>query len=309
MLTEQMRAEAARLKRQNNAIVLAHYYVQPEAQDLADFVGDSYGLSRQAATMDCDAIVFAGVEFMAESAKLLSPHKHVYMPEPTADCPMAHMMSPDAVERMRQRYDDLAVACYVNSTTQMKALSDVCVTSSNAVRIVSRLPQKNVFFIPDVHLGHYVAQQVPQKNVILNDGFCPTHEAIELREVEELMGQYPEAVVCAHPECAQWILDVAGYVGSTSGIIKRCVQGDEKDYIVCTVHGVLHQIEHQLAQTGQTHKRIHFPRTTPICPNMARVTGQKVLDCLRDRTGEVQVDPHWADGARRALERMLELAK
>lgn len=309
MLTEEMLDEATRLKRENDVVVLAHYYVQPDAQDLADFVGDSYGLSRKAAGMDCAQIVFAGVEFMAESAKLLSPNKRVFMPEPSADCPMAHMMRPEDVATMRERYDDLAVVCYVNSTTQMKALSDVCVTSSNAVRIVGRLPQKNVFFIPDTHLGHFVAQQVPQKNVILNDGFCPTHEAIEAREVEELMREHPDAVVCAHPECGPWILDLAGYVGSTTGIIKRCVEGAEQGYIICTVHGVLHQIQKEFERTGQTQKRCYFPRTTPVCPNMARVTGEKVLSCLRDHTGEVQVDERWAPGARRALERMLELAK
>lgn len=311
MLTEAQRQEAQRLKREKNAVVLAHYYVQDDAQDLADYVGDSYALAKTAAGIDCDEIVFAGVEFMAESAKLLSPNKRVFMPEPTADCPMAHMMNPESVAKMRAKYgDDLAVVCYVNSTTQMKALSDVCVTSSNAVRIVERLPEHNIFFIPDTHLGDWISRKVTGKNIVLNDGFCPTHEAIELREVEALKSKYPDAVVCAHPECARWIVDQADYVGSTSGIIKRVVEGSESDYIICTVYGVLHHIEGELERTGQTGtKSCHFPATTPICPNMHRVTGEKVLSCLANDTGEVQVDERWADGARAALRRMLELAR
>lgn len=311
MLTDELREEFADLKRKHDAVVLAHYYVQPDAQDLADFVGDSYFLARKAATLDCKTLVFAGVEFMAESAKLLSPNKRVLMPEPNADCPMAHMLSKQTVDDAREKYgDDLAVACYVNSTNEMKAWSDVCVTSSNAKHIVERLPQHNVLFVPDLHLGHYIAEQVPSKNIILNDGFCPTHEAIEVREVEELLVEHPGAVVCAHPECAAWVLAKAAFVGSTSQIIDRCVQGNEDEYVICTVHGVLHEIERQVAAAGDAErKRFYFPRTTPICPNMARVTGSKVVACLRDLSGEVFVDERYAEGARRALRRMLELAK
>ncbi|MDO4808184.1 MAG: quinolinate synthase NadA, partial [Coriobacteriales bacterium] len=166
MLTKELLDEFAELKRQHDAIVLAHYYVQPDAQDLADYVGDSYFLAQKAATLDCKTLVFAGVQFMAESAKLLSPDKRVFMPEPTADCPMAHMLRKETVDQAREQYgEDLAVACYVNSTNQMKAWSDVCVTSSNAQRIVERLPQNNVLFVPDLHLGHYIQQQVPSKNI------------------------------------------------------------------------------------------------------------------------------------------------
>ena len=311
MLTKELLDEFSELKERHNAIVLAHYYVEPDAQDLADYVGDSYFLAKKAASLDCETLVFAGVEFMAESAKLLSPNKRVLMPEPTADCPMAHMLQKQTVDEAREEFgDDLAVACYVNSTNQMKAWSDVCVTSSNAVRIVERLPQHNVLFVPDLHLGHYIAGQVPSKNIILNDGFCPTHEAIQVAEVEELLAEHPNAVVCAHPECAVWVLEKASYIGSTSGIIERCVTGKESEYIICTVHGVLHEIEKQVEEMGDVgHKRFFFPRTTPICPNMSRVTGEKVVACLRDLSGEVFVDERYAEGAKRALERMLELAR
>jgi quinolinate synthase len=309
MLTQAQLEEFERLKKERDAIVLAHYYVQGDAQDLADFVGDSYFLARKAATIDCKTLVFAGVEFMAESAKLLSPQKRVLMPEPSADCPMAHMLKKQTVDEARAKYgDDLAVACYVNSTNEMKAWSDVCVTSANAVKIVRRLPEHNILFVPDLHLGHYIAEQVPEKNIILNDGFCPTHEAIEVAEVEEAMLAHPGICVCAHPECASWVLEKADFIGSTSQIIDRVVKGTEDEYLILTVSGVLHEIEKQVKAAGGAHKRFFFTRTEPICPNMARVTGEKVIACLRDMSGEVFVDEATAEGARRALTRMLELA-
>lgn len=305
--TGTMAARIAELKKEQDAVILAHYYVKDSAQEVADYIGDSFYLSKLAAGLDCKTLVFAGVRFMAESAKLLSPEKRVLMPEPKADCPMAHMVVKETVDNARTEYgDDLAVACYVNSTTEMKAWSDVCVTSSNAVKIVRRLPQHHVLFIPDMNLGRYVADQVPEKHVILNDGFCPTHEAIELAEIEKLKAAHPDAVVCAHPECTPWVVEAADYVGSTSGIIKRVAEGGEKSYIIATVIGVRRTIEQKIAGQG---KEIFFPETTPICPNMAMVTGEKVLSCLETRSGEVEVDDAATEGARRALGRMLELAK
>ena len=187
MLTDELRAEVARLKAERDAVVLAHYYVPPEVQELADHVGDSFALARQAATLPNRTLVFAGVRFMAESAKLLSPDKLVLMPDPTSDCPMAHMVRRETVDAARATYgDDLAVACYVNSTAEVKSWSDVCVTSSNAVKIVRELDEGNVLFVPDRHLGSYVASQVPEKNVILNDGYCPIHRDISAAEVAQL---------------------------------------------------------------------------------------------------------------------------
>jgi len=305
--TGTMAARIAELKKEQDAVILAHYYVTDSAQEVADYIGDSFYLSKLAAGLDCKTLVFAGVRFMAESAKLLSPEKRVLMPKPKADCPMAHMVVKETVDNARTEYgDDLAVACYVNSTTEMKAWSDVCVTSSNAVKIVRRLPQHHVLFIPDMNLGRYVADQVPEKHVILNDGFCPTHEAIELAEIEKLKAAHPDAVVCAHPECTPWVVEAADYVGSTSGIIKRVAEGEEKSYIIATVIGVRRTIEQKIAGQG---KEIFFPEATPICPNMAMVTGEKILSCLETGSGEVEVDDAATEGARRALRRMLVLAK
>lgn len=304
---KQLVDEIRQLKEERNAVILAHYYVTDDVQDVADYVGDSFGLSKTASQIDCDVLVFCGVQFMGESAKLLSPKKKVLMPAPDADCPMAHMVEPAAIQKVREEYDDLAVVCYVNSTIDTKAASDVCVTSSNAQKIVSKLPQKNIFFVPDRHLGHYLSEQLPEKNFILNPGFCPIHESIQLEEIEELKRLHPKARVLMHPECPEWVLTQADYVGSTAGIIKQAVEGDADEYIIATVVGVLHEIEKQAA--GQN-KRFYFPKTTPICPNMRKLTLPKVRDCLLADTGEVPMPSgEVCDKARQALQRMLELAK
>lgn len=308
MLTDELRAEVARLKAERDAVILAHYYVPPEVQELADHVGDSFALAKLAATLPCRTLVFAGVSFMAESAKLLSPDKTVLMPDPAADCPMAHMVRRQTVDAARRRYgDDLAVACYVNSTAEAKSWSDVCVTSSNAVRIVRALPQTNVLFIPDRHLGAYVASQAPEKNVILNDGCCPIHQAISADEVRALKERFPGAPVLAHPECGPEAMALADVAGSTSQIIEAAVAGDARDYIILTVDGVRGELERRCAGTG---KRFHFPATRPACPDMDRITVERLVACLREGTGEVGLPPaEVAAGARAALARMLELGR
>lgn len=306
MLTEELRAEVARLKRERGAVVLAHYYVPTEVQELADHVGDSFALASLAATLPASTLVFAGVRFMAESAKLLSPDKTVLMPDASADCPMAHMVRRETVDAAREKYgDDLAVACYVNSTAEVKSWSDVCVTSSNAVRIVSALPQRNVLFIPDRHLGRYVAGQVAEKNVILNDGFCPIHQAISADEVRALRDSLPGAPVLAHPECGPEVMELADVAGSTSQIVDAAAAGEARDYIVLTVDGVRGELERRCAGMG---KRFHFPPTRPVCPDMERITAEGVAACLREGSGEVGLPPEEvAAPARAALARMLEL--
>ena len=308
MLTDELRAEAARLKAERDAVVLAHYYVPPEVQELADHVGDSFALAKLATTLAHKTLVFAGVSFMAESAKLLSPEKTVLMPDPTSDCPMAHMVRRETVEAARERYgSDLAVACYVNSTAEVKSWSDVCVTSSNAVRIVRALPQANVLFVPDRHLGSYVASQVSEKNVILNDGYCPIHRDISAEEVRALKAEFPDAPVLAHPECGPEAMALADFAGSTSQIIEAAVAGSACDYIILTVDGVRGELERQTAGTG---KRFHFPATRPVCPDMDRITVERLVTCLRDGSGEVGLPPaEVAEGARAALARMLELGR
>ena len=299
--------EIAQLKEQRDAVILAHYYVPPEVQAAADYVGDSFALAKLAVDLPQQTIVLCGVEFMGESAKLLNPDKTVLLPEPAADCPMAHMISKPDIDRVRAEYgDDLAVACYVNSTAEAKTWSDVCVTSSNAVKICSNLPQRNILFIPDMNLGRYVAEQLPEKHVILNKGYCPRHVTINRQQVIDLEEAYPEAVVMAHPECPADVLDEADFIGSTKGMIEHATASDARDFIVCTVVGILRELERRNAGTS---KRFHFPATTPRCVNMDQVTLPKVAACLQNPVPyEAHVSEELAPAARVTLEHMLEYA-
>lgn len=300
-------AELEDLKKRNDAVVLAHYYVAPEVQAAADYVGDSFYLAKLAVKLPQKTIVLAGVEFMGESVKLLNPSKTVLLPEPQADCPMAHMVQKMTVDAARAQYgEDLAVACYVNSTVEIKSWSDVCVTSSNAVKIVSELPQKHVLFIPDRNLGRYVAEQVPDKHIILNDGCCPRHEAISLEELRDLKAAHPAAKVLAHPECTEEVLAEADYIGATSGIIGYAEKSDASEFIIVTVQGVLYELEQRCA--GQN-KRFYVTTTPPTCADMDRVTLEKVVSCLKTGAGEVELPPvDQAERAKLVLGRMLEYA-
>lgn len=306
MVPQETRELIERLKAERDAVVLAHYYVPAEVQSVADYVGDSFYLAKLAVSLPQQTIVLCGVEFMGESVKLLNPSKTVLLPEPVADCPMAHMVRRETVEAARERYgDDLAVACYVNSTVQIKSWSDVCVTSSNAVKIISELPQRNVLFIPDRNLGRFVAEQVPEKNIILNDGCCPRHEEVSADELRALKSEHPDALVLAHPECTAEVLALADYVGATSGIISYAEQSDAEEFIIVTVRGVLYELERRCSASG---KRFYFTVTPPTCMDMELVTLDKLVACLREGTGEVSIDADAAPHAKRALDRMLEYA-
>lgn len=293
-----------RLKKEKNAVILAHYYVDEEVQDVADYVGDSFYLAKLATQVEQDIIVFAGVEFMGESAKLLNPSKRVFMPDATADCPMAHMASTEEIARVKAEYPDLAVVCYVNSTAELKAMSDVCVTSSNAVKIVRNLPNKNIYFIPDRNLGRFVAEKVPEKNIILNNGFCPRHVALTEEMVLAAKEKHPNAPLAAHPECTEDLLRHADYIGSTSGIIDFVVGSDKDEFIIATVDGVFGEIKKKAPG-----KKLYTLKEDQICVNMKKVTLEKIVDVLENETNEVFVDETLAERAMLPLERMLELAK
>lgn len=296
------------LKTQRDAVILAHYYVAPEVQAVADYVGDSFYLAKLAKSLPQQTIVLCGVEFMGESAKLLSPTKTVLLPEPGADCPMAHMVKRETVDAARAEYgDDLAVVCYVNSTVEIKSWSDVCVTSSNAVKIVSELPQQHVLFIPDQNLGRFVAEQVPQKHVILNKGYCPRHHIITVEQIVDATEVHPDALVLAHPECKADVLAEADYIGSTADIIKYAEESDASEFIIVTVRGVLYELERRCEGAG---KKFYFPAVQPTCVNMDLITLEKLVRCLETGEGEVQigVSDEAADQAKLTLDRMLEYA-
>ncbi|MDY2777035.1 MAG: quinolinate synthase NadA [Collinsella sp.] len=297
--------EVLRLKTERDAVILAHYYAPPAVQDVADHVGDSFALAKLAISLPQKTVVMCGVSFMGESAKLLNPDKTILLPNPAADCPMAHMVRKEDVDRVRAEHDDVAVVCYVNSTADIKSWSDVCVTSSNAVKICRELPQRTIFFIPDANLGRHVAEQLPEKYVILNDGCCPRHHNIDVAEVLELKRSHPGAPVLAHPECSAAVLEHADFIGSTSQIIDYADASDASDFIVLTVVGVKRGLERR---TEGSRKRFHFPKTTPRCPDMDTITLEAVAAALRGEVPPVSVDAKSADGARGTLDAMLDYA-
>lgn len=300
----QVKTEIQKLKEEKNAVILAHYYAPDEVQEIADYVGDSFYLAKIAKKSAADILVFCGVRFMGESAKILNPEKKVLMPDLTADCPMAHMVAAGKIEEMRSKYEDLAVVCYINSTAELKAKSDVCVTSSNAVSIVKSLPNQNIFFIPDKNLGSFVAASVPEKNIILNDGYCPIHAAISACEVKEEMQKHPNALVLTHPECEADILALSDYIGSTAGIIAYAAESACEEFIICTEDGV----EFKLVSDNPT-KKFYFPKKRPCCTDMKRNTLENLLHVLKTEENEVIVGDDRRAAALVPLDRMLELAR
>ncbi len=293
-----------RLKKQKNAVILAHYYVPGEVQDVADYIGDSFYLSKVATQTDADILVFCGVSFMGESAKILNPEKLVLMPDPSADCPMAHMATAEKIESVRAQYDDVAVVCYINSTGELKQHSDVCVTSANAMKIVKALPQKHIFFIPDENLGRYIALQVPDKHFIFNDGFCHVHAEITKQTALDAKTAHPGAKLLVHPESRMEIIEEADYVGSTSGIINYATESDASEFIIGTELGVMYELKQK-----NPDKKFYPLESNQLCADMKKITLEKVLSCMQNETGVVEVSDALRTSANVPLNRMLELAK
>lgn len=293
-----------KLKKEKDFVILAHYYVDGEVQEIADFVGDSYFLAKKGTLVENKNVILCGVSFMAESVKILNPEKNVYMADDTADCPMAHMIEAAKIKEMRDDYNDLAVVCYVNSTAEIKALSDVCVTSSNAVKVVERLPEKNIFFVPDENLGRFVAKNLPQKNFIFNDGFCHVHKSIHLPELLEAKQVHPDALVLTHPECTEDIIKASDFVGSTSQIIDYATSSSSNEFIICTEMGVFYELG-----LKNPEKKFYSVGHRQFCPNMKKITLDKVVDVMENGAEPVTVPDDVAKGANKTLSRMLELAE
>uniref|UniRef100_UPI004056C52A quinolinate synthase NadA n=1 Tax=Agathobacter sp. TaxID=2021311 RepID=UPI004056C52A len=296
--------EIKKLKKEKDAVILAHYYTSPEVQDIADYVGDSYYLSKLAVKLLQEKIIFCGVSFMGESACILNPGKKVFMPDLTADCAMAHMADAETIKRMRETYEDLAVVCYINSTAELKQHSDVCVTSANAVKIVKALPNKNIFLIPDKNLAHYVAAQIPEKNFIFNEGYCPIHEMMLEEEVRKLKTSHADAPVLVHPECNEKIREMADFVGSTSQIIEYAEKCEAKELIIGTEIGVLYELKKRCP-----YKFFYFPQTKPVCEDMKKITLRKIYQILLEEENEIFVSEELRTHSKKPLEQMLALAK
>jgi quinolinate synthase len=290
----------AQLKKERNAVILAHLYQRPEIQDIADFVGDSYDLSRRAKNALGGVIVFCGVYFMAESAKILNPEKTVLLPVLSAGCPMADMVTPEAVLKLRARYPDAAVVCYVNSSAAVKAESDICCTSSNAVKVVKSLPNRRIIFVPDRNLGHFVARQTPDKEIIRYEGFCPTHERVGAEDVAAARAARPDALVLVHPECSPEVVDAADFAGSTAQIIDHVSKSDKTEFIIGTEQGILHRLTRE-----NPGKRFYLLSPRLFCPNMKKTGLEDLLGALEHMTNRIELDADTIRRAARCLERML----
>lgn len=301
---EELKREIEQLKKDKNAVLMAHYYVDDDVQEIADYVGDSYYLAKMALKESKDVICFAGVKFMGESAKILNPERTVVMPDANADCAMAHMVDIRKIQEIRDQYEDLAVVCYINSTAEIKAYSDVCVTSANALKVVQALPQKNIFFIPDENLGRYIGSQLPEKNFIYNDGYCPTHKEITAQKVAKAKEMHPQAEVVVHPECTPDVTAMGDYIGSTSGIINYVTASDAKEFIVCTELGVLYELRQKNPE-----KTFYAAGQNQFCGDMKRITLENVRDALKDLKNQVELPEELRLNAKKALDEMLRLAE
>ena len=267
--------EIQKLKKDKNAIILAHYYQIPEIQDIADYVGDSYYLSKIAKDCKENIIVFCGVKFMAESAKILSPDKMVLLPILEAGCPMADMATQEDVIALKAKHPDAAVVCYVNSSAEVKAVSDVCCTSSNAIDIIKNIKEKEIIFLPDKNLGNYIQQQVPDKKIILWDGYCPVHNNITKEEILKYKSKYQGIKVLVHPEADMSVLEYADFIGSTGQLIKYATEDHSKDYLIVTEEGVLHQLKLE-----NPDKNFFTPYGSLVCADMKKTTLKDVYESL-----------------------------
>jgi quinolinate synthase len=293
--------EIMRLKRQRGAIILAHNYQRGEVQDLADFVGDSLELSQNAARTDTGVIVFCGVHFMAETASIICPDKKVLLPDIDAGCPMANMITAEKLIAKKQEVPDAAVVCYVNSSAAVKAESDICCTSANAVQVVQELNTDRVLFVPDQYLGHYISTKTG-KEMILWPGYCPTHTKIQAEDIVARKGDYPGAKVIVHPECRPEVIALADEVLGTGGMCRFAGQTNASVIIVGTEVGIIHRLSKE-----NPDKRFIAASSKAVCPNMKKITAEKVLWALEDLSPEVRVAEPIRVRAKKAVDRMLQV--
>ena len=292
--------EIRHLKKKMNAIVLVHNYQRPEIYEVADFIGDSLGLCQKASRTNADTIVFCGVNFMAETAKILNPEKRVLVPHPGAGCAMADMISADDLIEFKKDYPGVPVVCYVNSTAEVKAVSDVCCTSSNAVEVVKSLPDERVIFVPDQNLAAYVGSQVPEKEIIAWKGHCPVHHFVNSDYVESIKRQHPDAKIIAHPETPPEVTILADYVASTSGMIDCAKHDSAHEFFILTECGMTERLKRELPSKD-------FFGLCNMCFDMKKNTLQLVLRSLQDQKEEIFVDSDIAEKASKSLKRMMDV--
>ncbi|HEY0827617.1 MAG TPA: quinolinate synthase NadA [Bacilli bacterium] len=296
---KELTARLLELKKERNAIILAHYYQRDEVQEVADFRGDSFLLAQKAAETSADVIVFCGVHFMGESAKILAPHKTVIIPDERAGCPMADMVNIDGLRALKKQHPNAKVVTYINSSAEIKAETDICCTSANAVKVIQSLDCDEIIWVPDKNLGDYVSK-FTDKKMIIWEGYCNTHDMLTVKDVAEMRAQYPGAEFVVHPECRPDVVKVADFIGSTTGIIKYCKESPCQEFIVGTEDGTGYQL-----RLDSPHKKFHFASKYLVCPNMKVNNLKKLVRCLETMSPQIYVPPHVADLARVSLTRML----
>ncbi len=291
-----------RLKQQHNAVILAHNYQPGEIQDIADFSGDSLGLSIKAAQTEAEVIVFCGVQFMAETAAILSPEKTVLLPDKSAGCPMADMITAEQLRKLKQEHPDALVVCYVNSTAEVKAESDYCCTSANAVELVSSLPKnRQIIFVPDQHLGRFVAERTG-RDLVLWPGYCRTHVMITEDDIKTAKAKYPDAIVMAHPECSEPVKELSDELLSTGQMLKFAAESTAKQFIIATETGIIHTLKKQNPEVE------FIPASNrAICHNMKKITLEKIIWALEDMQYKISVPEIIREKAKIALDKMVEI--
>ena len=303
MTTRELQDEILRLKKEKDICILAHAYQSQEILEVADYTGDSYGLSQQAAKAPQKNVLMCGVRFMAETVKLLSPEKKVLLANPTAGCPMAEQMDRELIQGVKDSLPDYTVVAYINTTAELKTICDVCVTSSSAVKIIKKLPNENILFIPDCNLGAYVAKQAPEKNIKLMQGGCPIHARVSAHDVKKAREAHPYAEVLVHPECTPDVLELADFIGSTSAILNRAEEAESKEFIIGTEISIAQHLAYRCPE-----KRFYTLSKNLICPNMKATSLADVYYAVAGTGGElIELDAETISKARVCIDRMIEL--
>lgn len=302
MNSEELKNEISILKEKRNAVIVAHNYQVDEVQEISDLFGDSFALSKYCASSSADVIVFCGVHFMAESAKILSPEKTVLLPEIDAGCPMADMVTAEALREEKKRHPGAAVVCYINSTAEVKAESDICCTSSNAVKVIKSIRQEEIIFVPDCNLGSYVAKMVPEKHIILWKGFCATHNRIKPEDVLKIKQMHPDALLLVHPECRPEVVALADFTGSTKQITDFASSSKASKFVIGTEMGVLYKLK-----KDNPGKQFFLLSPGLVCPNMKKTSLQSIYNSLKELKYKIELDEDIRLKAKGSLDRMLEI--
>ena len=302
-MNQEIQKKIKNLKKKTNSVILVHNYQLPEVQDIADFLGDSLDLAMKATKIDADNIIFCGVDFMAESAKILNPEKNVIIPDINAECPMANMVNPNDLIQLKKEYPDALVVSYINTTAEIKTLSDICCTSANGKKVVESVSAKKIIFVPDRNLGAYIQRFVTDKELILWPGMCPTHHKIRKEELLKLKKEHPSAEILVHPECRPEVIDIADHALSTNGMVNYAKESEINEFIIGTEKDICYRLKNE--NPGKN----FYPIKSAICPNMKKITLEKVLNSLVTLEPKVKIKNEIMEKARKPLQRMMEVGR